>query len=145
MSPSHISRCEPAPDGAPRRWPTGLAWEEHVEPVDTRPIKVEIRTWIGHAPEATHFKLDIEEEKNCWWSEEDDAWISVYTDTGAIGLSVKACLQTYEACVDLSISALLAIAGKAGVKKRPIRWDDCRNGDKIPTKVLKALKRKKSK
>jgi hypothetical protein len=144
MAPSRLYSSDPEPpEGAIRRWPTGLPWDEHLEETITRPIRVEITTWRGSCPDAVHFKLTVEEEKNCWWDAEGDQWVDISVDLGAVGLNVSACLFSYEACVDLSIHALLAIAGKAGVKKRPIRWLDGRNGDDMPTKVLKALKRKK--
>lgn len=139
---NYIMRGGEPPHDAVRRWPTGLPFVKHLEEAATRPIDVRIHTWVGTtAIEATHYELSVEEKKNCWWSEEEDAWIENYSDTGAVGLSVDGVLQSYEDCVNLAIQALLIIAGK-DAKKRPINWG-CPKMNKMPTKVLKALKRKK--
>lgn len=137
-----LSPKDDPPKDAPRRWPTGFAWDKYLEEAATRPIRVRITTYRGTCPDATHFKVEVKEKKNSWWDAEQDAWVELYSDLAGAGMDVHGSLPSYNAALDVAIAAIKAIAGKKDARVRPLDWMCSENDCEVPTKVLKALGRK---
>ena len=69
-----------------RRWPSPFGGK--------RGISVDMYSWVGVSPWARHIEITVDEEKNQWWSESENAWISIYSDSTASGYSLRASVYT---------------------------------------------------
>jgi len=78
-----------------RRWPSQID--------EPRPVRVEITTWKGMSIGAKHVNLCVEEEKNMWWSEDDNDWVQLSCDSESDGMSLRAAVYTQEEAEKLAI------------------------------------------
>lgn len=87
QSQSHISTgdWDILGDDRIRRWPN----ED-----DPRRIKVDIHSWVGASPDAKHVDVRVSEEENTWWSESEQSWCTIYSDSSARGYELEAKVMT---------------------------------------------------
>ncbi|MFA5166833.1 MAG: hypothetical protein WC449_06110 [Candidatus Paceibacterota bacterium] len=64
------------------RWPSKIG--------DLRSLVVTITSWIGVSIGAKHVSVRVEEEKNQWWSEEQNDWVILSCDHGNRGYELRA-------------------------------------------------------
>ena len=76
-----------------KRWPS----ED-----DVRTLTVSIDSWKGVSIEAKHFNVKVEEEKNQWWCEYENAWVELSCDSGAKGYSLRASVMTKEEAIKIA-------------------------------------------
>lgn len=69
-----------------RRWPGTWGGK--------RRINVEWSSWVGVSPGARHIDVNVTEEDNQWWSENENAWVSIYSDSTATGYDLRAKVYT---------------------------------------------------
>jgi len=96
-----------------QRWPSKIG--------EKRPIKVEISSWIGISVGAKHIKVNVEEEENQWWCEDENAWVTLSCDAERGGYSLKAEVYTEEEAIKTAKYFILLIAGK-GRKNHTVYW-----------------------
>lgn len=99
-----------------RRWPSTD---------DERTIKVTQRSWVGLSPGAKHIDVRVEEEDNQFWSESENAWVTIYGDTGARGYRFEGDVMSREEAEAFEEACLAIIQANKDQLYRVSRdWDD---------------------
>lgn len=86
------------------RWPSKIG--------EKRKIRVDISSWIGTSPGAKHTYASVVEENNQWWSESENTWVEIYSDSSKSGYSAKGDLMTEVEAVAFALFCVELIAGK---------------------------------
>jgi hypothetical protein len=95
------------------RWPSQIG--------EKRRLKITIDTWVGTmAIGAKHFYARIEEEKNMWWCEGENAWVDLSCDTESSGISMEANVMTEEEAIAMAL-AFIEVTKARG--KNRVTWD----------------------
>ena len=84
-----------------RRWPSSFGGK--------RNINVEMHSWVDVSPGASHIEVSVYEEKNQWWCEDQNCWVSIYSDSTASGYSLRASVYTDEEAESLARSFIKII------------------------------------
>ena len=77
------------------RWPSQTG--------EPRPVTIEISSWKGISFGAKHVNLRVEEAKNQWWCEDENAWVQISCDSEADGRSMTAAVYTQEEAKQLAV------------------------------------------
>lgn len=77
-----------------RRWPSKIG--------EKRAVRVTIDTWIGISFGAHHWYVEVIEEDNEWWSEEENAWVHLSCDSERGGINLKAAVDSQDKAVELA-------------------------------------------
>ena len=73
-----------------RRWPSKIG--------EKRSLSVTITSWVGISIGAKHTYVHVEEQKNQWWSEKENAWVELSCDSKKGGYNLRAdCMNLKEA------------------------------------------------
>lgn len=78
---------------------------------EKRNIRVEITSWIGLSIGAKHHSVNVEEQRNSWWSESENAWVELSCDSQNRGYSMRAEVLTEEEAIKLAKHFIKIIAG----------------------------------
>ena len=97
-----------------RRWPSQIG--------EKRPLKVNIDSWVGLSLGAKHVNVRVEEAENMWWSELENAWVRIYTDTESTGYEMKAKLLHESEAIKMAKAFILLVAGKDRAN-HIVRWN----------------------
>ena len=97
-----------------RRWPSKIG--------DKRGINVDISSWVGISIGAKHVNVEVAEEHNQWWSEEDNAWVDLSCDAERNGYSLKASVYTNKEAIKVAKFFIRLIVGEHK-ENYEIRWD----------------------
>lgn len=87
---------------------------------DKRDLNVTINSWIGTSPGAKHYYAIVEEEKNSWWCEAENAWVQLSCDGESSGYSMSAEVLTESEAVTVALFFVTLIAGTRRPKHRVI-------------------------
>ncbi len=94
------------------RWPSKVG--------EKRPVSVKINSWVGISIGAKHTYLEIEENKQEYWSEKENCWVEVLCDSEAKGFSLKAEVYTEEEAILIANEFLKLMFHK---KTHVLNWD----------------------
>lgn len=95
------------------RWPSKIG--------ELRPINVDITSWLGISPGASHYYVEVREKFNMWWCEDENCWVELSCDSGNKGYSMKADVFTLSEAVNMAINFIKLIHGK-DYKKQHVVW-----------------------
>ena len=86
------------------RWPSKIG--------EKRPLKINISSWVGMSAGARHVYAEVTEEDNEYWSEENNAWVSVSCSSEASGYHLKADVYTEKEAVRIALTFVEIVAGR---------------------------------
>lgn len=87
-----------------RRWPSKIG--------EKRGLKIDIRSWVGLSIGAKHVDVKISEQKNMWWSEEQNAWVELTCDSENTGYEIDAKVLNEDEAIKITKFFVNLIAGE---------------------------------
>ena len=86
-------------------------WDQNPTKDDPRPVSIQITSWVGQCPGATHYTIDIAESKNYYWSESENAWVSIMSSDLEDGISARVSLTSKEQSIKIAKSLIKQMFG----------------------------------
>jgi hypothetical protein len=87
-----------------QRWPSKIG--------EKRKLRIDIRSWVGLSIGAKHIDVQISEQKNMWWSEQENAWVELSCDCSNIGYELNAKVLNEDDGIKIAKAFVSIVAGE---------------------------------